>query len=76
MAHVEVAVGVFRAGIVSVLRQSRSVPEIPIRAYVIERVRIGVTGHRAQAVIVARVQRGLQSVVVRAIDISHLKDVG
>ena len=59
----------------SVLRQSRSVAEIPVRAHVIESVRPGVTGNHAQAVEISGVQRHLQAVVIRPIDIPHLEDV-
>src|ERR1019366_7909003 len=42
MPHIEIAVGVFRSHVMSVLRQSRSVTEIPVCAHVIESVRVGV----------------------------------
>jgi hypothetical protein len=53
----------------------RAVTEIPVGSYVVERVRVGVTGNHAQAVIVARIQGDLQTVIVRPVDISHLKNV-
>ena len=59
-----------------VLRQAGAVAEIPVRAHIIERMRISVARHHAQAVVVASVQRDLQSVVVRPVDVSHLKNIG
>src|SRR5579864_3231493 len=38
-------------------------------------MRVGVANDRAEAVVVARTQRSLQTVVVRLVDVSHLKDV-
>ena len=64
------------ADIVRILRQAGAVAEVPVRAHVIGRVSVGIAGHHAQAVIVARVQRDLQTVVVRAVDVSHLENVG
>src|SRR4029077_2153761 len=61
--------------VVRVLRQTGTIAEIPIRADSVKGVTVGVTGHHAQAVVVARGHRGLQGVIVRSIDVSHLKDV-
>src|SRR6202030_4627303 len=75
MPHIEIAVGIFGAGVVSVLRQSRSVTEIPVCSHVIESVRVGVSGYHAQAMEISGVQGHLQTVVIGPIDISHLEDV-
>jgi len=75
MADIEIAVGIFRAWVVGVLWQARSVSEIPVCAHVIERVRVGVTGHHAQAMIVSGVQGYLQTVVIGPIDVAHLENV-
>src|SRR6266478_6632897 len=75
MPHVEVAVGVLRARVMSVLRQSRSITEIPVCSHVIESVRVGVSGYHAQAMEISGVQGHLQAVVIGPIDIPHLEDV-
>jgi hypothetical protein len=36
MPDIEVAVSIFRSGVISVLRQPGTITEIPIRAYVIQ----------------------------------------
>ena len=64
MANIKVAVRIFAADVVRILRQAGAIAEVPVCAHVIERVSVGVTGHHAQAVIVSRVQSDLQSVVV------------
>src|ERR1035438_10281315 len=73
---VEVAIGILGGGIVGILRQAGAVAEVPVRAHIIERMLISVACHNAKAVIVARGQRDLQSVVIGFVDVSHLKDVG
>ena len=76
MPHIEVAAGVLGGYVMSVLRQAGAITEVPVRAHIIKRVRVGVARHHAQAVIVAGIQRDLQSVVIRPVDVSHLEDVG
>ena len=76
MPHIEVAAGILGGDVMSVLRQAGAITEVPVRAHIIKRVRVGVARYHAQAVIVARIQRDLQSVVVGPVDISHLEDVG
>src|SRR5208283_3483057 len=72
---VEIAAGILGGGVVRVLRQAGAVAEIPVCAHIIEGVRIRVARDHAQAVVVARVQCDLKSVVVRAVDVAHLENV-
>src|ERR1039458_4071533 len=76
MAHVEVAAGIFPIGVRAVGRNAGARAEIPVRADLVECVRIGVAGDHAETVEVARRECGLQAVVVRTIDVAHLVNLG
>src|SRR5580700_870011 len=75
MADIEIAAGVFALGMRAVGRQAESRAEVPIRADIIERMRVGVAGDESEMVIFASGESGLQSVVVRFVVVGHLIDV-
>src|SRR5437763_5418606 len=75
MANIEIAVGVLAPYVRGILGQSGTVTKIPIRTDIVQRMRVSVACDHAHSVIVARVERDLQPVVIGAINIAHLKNI-
>ena len=75
MPDVEIAAAIFAARMCCVLRELQAGTEIPIGAYVVEGMRVRITGHHIQSVVVPGRESYLKAVVVGAIDIRHLVDV-
>src|SRR6516165_6427718 len=75
MADVEVAAGIFGVGIDAVAGKTESGAEVPVGAYLVERVGPGVAGYHRQPMKVARRQSGLQRVVIGTVDIAHLENL-
>src|SRR6266851_1105315 len=76
MTHVKVAAGIFPLVVCAVRGNSITRTEIPVRTHHVQGVRIGVTSNHTQAVEISRGQGRLQTIVVRAIDVPHLEDLG
>ena len=76
VTNIKVAVRVFRANIIRILWQACAVAEIPVRAHVIGSMSVGVSRDHAQTMEIAGVQSGLQTVVVGAVDVPHLENIG
>ncbi len=64
MPDVEIAAGVLACNVVGILRQAGAVSKVPVRAHIVQRMRVRVTRHHAQTMVVARIQGDLQPVVV------------
>src|SRR5215831_5220376 len=75
MADVEVAAGIFAIEIGAVAGKTESGAEVPVGAYLVERVGPGVAEHHREPMKITRRQRGLQRVVIGTVDIAHLEDL-
>ena len=75
MPDIKVAAGIFAFGMCAVAGQSQSSAEVPVSTNLIQRVRIRITGDHGQAVVVACCERHLQAVVVRTVNVRHLKNL-
>src|SRR6516225_1523429 len=76
MADIEVAAGIFAIEIGAVAGKTESGAEVPVGAYLVERMGPGVAGHHGQPMEVARGQGGLQRVVIGTVDVAHLENLG
>ena len=74
MTDVKIAAGILALRVVAISGKAQSGAEIPIGSNVVEGMRIRVAGNESQAMIVPGRHRGLQPVVVGAINIFHLVD--
>src|SRR6202034_1764895 len=75
MPHVKIAARVFAFRVSAVRREAQSRAEIPVRADIVERMRVGVSGNESEVVIIAAGEGGLQAVVIRFVVVAHLVDV-
>src|SRR5258708_26262084 len=76
MAHVEIAAGILAVGVSAVGPPTPSRTTIPDRTYLLQCVGVSVASDHAEPMVVPRSQSGLQCVVVGAVDVAHLKDLG